>query len=163
MATDGGPIHPAGQWSEVSVLVPTGTTRTMEFVADNPGDWAIHCHMSHHTMNQMGHNGGVNMIGVKAAPLNAAVQSALPDYMSMGTTGMGDMGEMGMAVPRNSIPMLGTDGQHGYIDMGGILTVLKVRERVTAESAAGWYESPPGTLAIVATAAELRHDGIDVR
>ena len=163
MATDGGPIHPAGQWSEVSVLVPTGTTRTMEFVADNPGDWAIHCHMSHHTMNQMGHNGGVNMIGVKAAPLNAAVQSALPDYMSMGTTGMGDMGEMGMPVPRNSIPMLGTDGQHGYIDMGGILTVLKVRERVTAESAAGWYESPPGTLAIVATAAELRHDGIDVR
>ena len=162
VATDGGPIHPAGQWPEVSVLVPTGTTRTMEFVADNPGDWAIHCHMSHHTMNQMGHNGGVNMIGVKAAPLDAAVQSALPDYMSMGTTGMGDMGAMGMAVPRNSIPMLGTDGQHGHIDMGGILTVLKVRERVTAESAAGWYESPPGTLAIAATAAELARDGVHV-
>ena len=85
-----------------------------------------------------------------------------PTNMSTGTTGMGDMGEMGMTVPRNSIPMLGTDGQHGYIDMGGILTVLKVRERVTAESAAGWYESPPGTLAIAATAAERARDSVHV-
>ena len=69
---------------------------------------------------------------------------------------------MGMAVPRNSIPMLGTDGQHGYIDMGGILTVLKVRERVTAESAAGWYTSPPGTLALAATAEELARDGVRI-
>ena len=29
--------------------------RAYEFVADEPGDWAIHCHKSHHTMNAMGH------------------------------------------------------------------------------------------------------------
>ena len=34
---------------------PVGSTRTIEFVADNPGDWAMHCHMTHHVMNQMGH------------------------------------------------------------------------------------------------------------
>ena len=162
VATDGGPIHPAGQWPENTILVPTGTTRTMEFVANNPGDWAIHCHMTHHTMNQMGHNGGVNMLGVKPAALDAAVHSALPEYMSMGTTGMGDMAEMGMPVPRNSIPMVGTDGQYGYIDMGGILTVLKVREKLTPATAEAWYTSPRGTLALAATAVELARDGIDV-
>jgi len=162
VATDGGPIHPAGQWPENTILVPTGTTRTMEFVANNPGDWAIHCHMTHHTMNQMGHNGGVNMLGVKPAALDAAVHSALPEYMSMGTTGMGDMAEMGMPVPKNSIPMVGTDGQYGYIDMGGILTVLKVREKLTPATAEAWYTSPRGTLALAATAVELARDGIDV-
>ena len=162
VATDGGPIHPAGQWPENTILVPTGTTRTMEFVANNPGDWAIHCHMTHHTMNQMGHNGGVNMLGVKPAALDAAVHSALPEYMSMGTTGMGDMAEMGMPVPRNSIPMVGADGQYGYIDMGGILTVLKVREKLTPATADAWYTSPRGALALAATAAELARDGIDV-
>ncbi len=162
VATDGGPIHPAGQWPENTILVPTGTTRTMEFVANNPGDWAIHCHMTHHTMNQMGHNGGVNMLGVKPAALDAAVHSALPEYMSMGTTGMGDMAEMGMPVPRNSIPMVGADGQYGYIDMGGILTVLKVREKLTPATADAWYTSPRGALAIAATSAELARDGIDV-
>ncbi len=162
VATDGGPIHPAGQWPENTILVPTGTTRTMEFVADNPGDWAIHCHMTHHAMNQMGHNGGVNMLGVNSAAVDAAVRTALPEYMSMGTTGMGDMAEMGMSVPRNSIPMVGGDGQYGYIDMGGILTVLKVRERLTPATADAWYTSPRGALAVAATAAELARDGIAV-
>jgi hypothetical protein len=36
---------------------------TFEFVADNPGDWALHCHKTHHTMNAMGHE-VPNMIGV---------------------------------------------------------------------------------------------------
>jgi hypothetical protein len=28
-------------------------SRNVEFVATNPGDWMIHCHMPHHMMNQM--------------------------------------------------------------------------------------------------------------
>ena len=61
--TDGGPIPEAGQWPEITVLVPVGSTRTVEFIANNPGDWAFHCHMLHHTMNQMGH-GLPNIIGI---------------------------------------------------------------------------------------------------
>jgi FtsP/CotA-like multicopper oxidase with cupredoxin domain len=53
--TDGGPIPPSAQWPEATVLVPVGSIRDIEFVADNPGDWAFHCHKSHHTMNAMGH------------------------------------------------------------------------------------------------------------
>jgi hypothetical protein len=31
-----------------------GSTRAFEFVADDPGDWAMHCLMTHHIMNQIG-------------------------------------------------------------------------------------------------------------
>ena len=161
VATDGGEIPESARWPETTQLVPVGSTRTMEFVADNPGDWALHCHMSHHVMNQMGH-AGVNLLGVTPDALDDAVQPLLPDYMTMGHDGMGDMGEMGMPVPKNSIPMLGAPGPHGYIDMGGMFTVLKVRDRLAGTGDPGWYRNPPGTLAVAATAAELARDGIAV-
>ena len=46
-----------------TVLVGVGQTRNMEFISDAPGDWAFHCHMTHHVMNQMGHE-FPNMVGV---------------------------------------------------------------------------------------------------
>ena len=42
--------------------------------------------------------------------------------MTMGETGMAAMGEMGMKVPRNSLPMIGAQGAHDYITMGGMHT-----------------------------------------
>jgi FtsP/CotA-like multicopper oxidase with cupredoxin domain len=155
--TDGGPIAEAGQWPETSVLVPVGTTRTMEFTADNPGDWAMHCHMSHHVMNQMGH-GAPNLIGVNPGGLDKKVRKFLSGYMTMGETGMSEMGDMGMKMPPNSLPMVGAPGKHGYIDMGGMFTVVKIRENLTSYDDPGWYENPPGTLAVVATENELQRD-----
>jgi FtsP/CotA-like multicopper oxidase with cupredoxin domain len=38
-----------------------GSTRVIEFVPEEPGDWAMHCHMTHHVMTQMGH--GSPMVG----------------------------------------------------------------------------------------------------
>ena len=160
--TDGGQIPQAAQWPETTVLVPVGSTRTIEFVADEPGDWAMHCHMTHHVMNQMGH-GLPNMVGVQPGALDAKVRKLLPGYMTMGQTGMADMAEMGMAVPKNSIPMLGGPGKHDYITMGGMFTILKVREKLQNYNDPGWYENPPGTLALNATEDELRRDGIDVK
>jgi FtsP/CotA-like multicopper oxidase with cupredoxin domain len=153
--TDGGRIAEAGQWPETTVLVPVGSTRTIEFVADAPGDWAFHCHMTHHVMNQMGH-GLPNMLGVETRGLDATVQKVLPDYMTMGASGMGDMSEMSMGAPPNSIPMGGGNGPFGTIDMGGMFTVLKVREGITSYDDPGWYEHPPGTLAAPAGTDELR-------
>ena len=139
-----------------SVLVPVGATRTIEFVADNPGDWPLHCHMTHHTMNQMGHS-GPNMLGVDTRGLDRKVDAVVPGYMSMGQTGADDM--MSMGVPANSIPMLGGDGPFGQIDMGGMFTILKVRDELNGKI--GWYQHPKGTVADVATGDELRRDGID--
>ena len=160
VGTDGGPIPEAGQWPESTVIVPVGSTRTIEFVADAAGDWPFHCHMTHHVMNQMGH-GLPNMIGVAPGAADDRIQSLLPGYMSMGQAGMGEMAEMqGMPVPRNSIPMRGGQGPYGAIDMGGMFTVLKVRERVAGAGDPGWYEHPNGSVASTASAAELRRDGV---
>ena len=54
--TDGGWVPETAQWPETTTDVPVGAIRAIEFVADAPGDWAFHCHKSHHTMNAMGHN-----------------------------------------------------------------------------------------------------------
>ena len=160
-ATDGGRIPEAGQWPETTVLVPVGSTRDIEFVADQPGDWALHCHMTHHTMNQMGHRVPI-MLGVKTDDLDAKVRQLLPEYMTMGNTGMGDMAAMGMAAPKNSIPMVGGKGPFGTIDMGGMFTVFKVRDGITSYDDPGWYDHPHGTVAEPARPDELRADGIKV-
>ena len=154
---DGLPIPEATQQPGNTVLVAVGQTRTVEFIADNPGDWAMHCHMTHHTMNQMGHN-APNLIGVRPGKLDKSVSKLLPGYMAMGESGMADMGEMGMPVPRNSIPMVGAQGKHDYIDMGGMFTIVKVRENLTSYDDPGWYENPPGTLATLASNEELQRD-----
>jgi hypothetical protein len=118
--------------------------------------------MLHHVMNQMGHDFG-NVVGVDYGDLNKKIRKLIPGYMFMGETGMWDMPEMGMAVPRNSLPMIGGPGKHDYITMGGMFTILKVRDSLPADgSDPGWYENPPGTLAGPAADADLQRDGINV-
>ena len=82
--------------------------------------------------------------------------------MTMGETGMAEMGTMGMKVPHNSLPMVGGDGPFDYITMGGMFTVLKIREGVTSYEDPGWYKHPEGTVALVAAAGDLRRDNIEV-
>ena len=85
--------------------------------------------------------------------------------MTMGHTGM-DMGKMAevMPYPRNTISMKGASGPFGdYISMGGLFTIIKVRDRLQSyDEDPGWYKHPPGTVALKATDEELRRDGIDV-
>ena len=160
--TDGGQIPESAQWPETTALTAVGSTRTFDFIADEPGDWALHCHMTHHVMNQMGHEFG-NMIGVNTEGLNQKIRRFLPGYMTMGEDGMAEMGDMGMANPPNSIPMLGGEGPFGYITMGGMFTILKVREGLTSYDDPGWYNHPPGTLASEASPEELQRDGISTQ
>ena len=159
---DGGPVPEAARQKDVTVLVPVGSTRTIDFVADAPGDWAFHCHMTHHVMNQMGHN-SLNLIGVDTNKVDELVsKSLIPGFMSMGQDGMGAMGDMGMAVPKNSIPMIGGHGQYDPITMGGMFSILKVRDNLKSYDDPGWYQHPPGTLASLALESDLKRDGIQV-
>ncbi|HSU68888.1 MAG TPA: copper oxidase [Tepidisphaeraceae bacterium] len=160
--TDGGFIPETARMPANTVLVPVGSTRAIDFMADNPGDWAMHCHMTHHVMNQMGHS-GPNMVGVNPHAINAKVNKLLPAYMTMGQTGMGDMGDMHMPIPKNSIAMLMGRGQFGVIDMGGMFTIVKVRERIDGFEDPGDYAFPPGSVARVATREELSRDGIELK
>jgi hypothetical protein len=155
--TDGGPVPRSARWPETTVLVPVGTVRVMELTAAVPGDWPVHCHMTHHAMNQMGHD-AANLIGADVAGLDQKIGPLVPGYMTMGQTGMGNMS--GMALPKNAISMRGVPGPFGYIDMGGMFTILKIRRRLTAGVDPGWYEHPSGQVAQEASAAELSRDRI---
>ncbi len=159
--TDGGQIAESAQQVEVTALTAVGQTRTFEFVADEPGDWAMHCHMTHHVMNQMGHR-FPNLIGIDPTGLNQKIRKFLPGYMTMGQDGMGDMGDMGMKNPKNSIPMVGGPGPFDYITMGGLFTILKVREGIMNYEDPGWYQHPEGTLAVAAQEEDLKRDGIEL-
>jgi len=163
VGTDGGRVPASARVPETTVLVPTGTVRTIEFVARAPGDWPLHCHMTHHAMNQMGH-AAANLVGVDTSGIDPRMREVVPGYMTMGDKGMDAMSEMRMTQPANAIAMLGGAGPHGTIAMGGMFTLLKVRPRgalaATGDGDPGWYAAPPSEQASEATAAELARDGI---
>jgi manganese oxidase len=144
--TDGGPIPRTAWWPENTVNVPVGTTRDFECVFDEPGDWALHCHKSHHTMNPMGHD-VPNMMGVAQGTAEKKIRKHLPGYMAMGEKGMGNMHEMGR--PKNTLPMMTGTGPFGPIEMGGMFTLMKVRDELPKgyDEDPGWYAHPPGSIA----------------
>jgi FtsP/CotA-like multicopper oxidase with cupredoxin domain len=145
--TDGGWVPPAARWPEVTTDVAVGQMRAFEFDAI-AGDWAIHCHKSHHTMNAMGH-GVPNMIGVDHRGVAERITKLVPDYMVMGDKGMADMGSMEMPLPDNTLPMMTGQGPFGPMEMGGMFTAVKVRDDVRpgVYKDPGWYQHPQGTVA----------------
>ena len=145
--TDGGWVKPSARWPEVTTDIAVGQMRAIEFVADAPGDWAFHCHKSHHTMNAMGHD-VPTMIGVDHKGVAAKINKLVPGYMVMGDKG-GSMGDMRMPLPENTLPMMSGDGPFGGLEMGGMFTTLKVREGLARNDYKdpGWYQHPQGTVA----------------
>jgi FtsP/CotA-like multicopper oxidase with cupredoxin domain len=145
--TDGGWTAPGTRWPEVTTDVAVGQMRAIEFIANEPGDWAFHCHKSHHTMNAMGHN-VPTMIGVDHRGIAEKISKIVPDYMVMGDKG-GSMGGMEMPIPENTLPMMTGDGPFGGVEMGGMFTVLKVRrdQKRGDYTDPGWYKHPAGTVA----------------
>ncbi|HEU4417410.1 MAG TPA: copper oxidase [Planctomycetota bacterium] len=158
VATDGGEVPPGARWPETTVVVATGQTRTIEFVADAPGDWAMHCHMTHHVMTQMGHD-IPNLLGVDASRFDEKLAAAVPSYLDMGKSST-DPHAPDETLPKNSQPMVGGQAGFGYVTMGGMVTVLKVRDGIADYADPGHYVHPPGTVAEVASSEDLRRDGI---
>ena len=154
--TDGGWVPKSARWPEVTTDIGVGQMRAFEFDAA-AGDWALHCHKSHHTMNAMGHS-VPTMIGVDHRSVAEKITRLVPDYMVMGERGMHDMAEMAMPLPDNTLPMMTGTGPFGAIGMGGMFSVVKVRDSVKPGdySDPGWYTHPSGTLAYEYTGTEPR-------
>ena len=146
--TDGGPTPKTARQHEITENIAVGQMRQLDFLADEEGDWAIHCHKSHHTMNPMGHD-VPTLIGVDHRGVARQITRLIPDYMVMGERGMKDMTEMEMPLPENTPPMMAGDGPFGAIGMGGMMSVVKVRRGQPRGdySDPGWFEHPPGTVA----------------
>ncbi len=145
--TDGGWIPKSARWPEVTTDIAVGQMRAIEFDATEPGDWAFHCHKSHHTMNAMGHN-VPNMVGVDQREISKNISQLIPDYMVMGDAG-GSMDGMEMPIPDNTLPMMTGQGPFGGIEMGGMFTVVKIREGLARNDYKdpGWYRHSKGTVA----------------
>ena len=163
--TDGGPTPRSARWPEVTTDIAVGQMRQIDFLADEAGDWAFHCHKSHHTMNAMGHN-VPTMIGVDHRSVARQITRLIPDYMVMGERGMHDMTEMPMPLPDNTAAMMTGTGPFGAVGMGGMFSVLKVRkdQKPGDYTDPGWYRHPAGELAYEWTGAlpdpaRLKADG----
>jgi hypothetical protein len=88
--TEGGRIPETAWQPGNTVLVGVAQSRDVEFVANNPGDWMLHCHMPHHMMNQMSSN--VGPMSRKGAGMPAGLDMNQGMGMLNGTPGapMGD-------------------------------------------------------------------------
>jgi len=146
--TDGGPTPRSTRQYEVTQDIAVGQMRQIEFLADEEGDWAFHCHKSHHTMNAMGHD-VPTMIGVSQRGIASKINRLIPGYMAMGEHGMDEMSTMRMPLPANTLPMMTGEGPFGAVGMGGMFSVVKVRrgQKRNDFSDPGWYKHPPGTVA----------------
>lgn len=159
----------SAQYTEVTVNVAPGETRDIELIADNPGDWAFHCHKSHHVMNQMNHD-LPNLTGINKVGIEDRIKQFFPDFMGlMSINGMTEMfemygmnemmHEMNIKFPSNLSP-IGNPGPFDVIEMGSMFTVFKVRDDLTDYTDPGWYKHPPGT---VADAVDIENVPQDIR
>ena len=110
--TEGGRIPETAWWPGNTVLVGAAQARDIEFIADNPGDWMLHCHLPHHMMNQMasqagpmtrmaGFPGGKGMRGSDSSGRMTPRGENPDDMQSMGR---GDMKGMDMSKTSNTNP-----------------------------------------------------------
>lgn len=149
--SDGGRWRESAWRTESTEIVGVGQTRDLEFTAV-PGDWIFHCHMAHHTMNAMGH-GVPNPVGVEQASLADQIREILPGYTAMGKSGMAEhqnhtaMGHH--PGPENTLPMMMGNGPYGNLEMGGMFTMIKVRDDLSRDDYGdpGWYAEADGRRA----------------
>src|SRR6516162_10293621 len=75
--TEGGRL-PRTNWDPGNtVLVGVAQSRDVEFVANNPGDWMLHCHLPHHMMNQMSSSVGPMTRGGRGMPAGVGMEEGM--------------------------------------------------------------------------------------
>jgi hypothetical protein len=93
--TEGG-RQPRATWGpNNTVLVGVAQSRNVEFVATNPGDWMIHCHMPHHMMNQM-----ASMAGPMTRRAGMVAGAGMEEGMGMLRGGAATAAENGASMGR---------------------------------------------------------------
>jgi hypothetical protein len=129
--TEGG-RQPQTTWGpKNTVLVGVAEAYDIEFVANNPGDWMVHCHLPHHMMNQMSSMVGPMTRGGGAMPAGLDMESGM-GMLRRGAATSEENGPSlgrGMGVgatheeattngPMQEMPGM-SHGEHGSMQMGG--------------------------------------------
>ena len=104
--TEGGRIPESAWIPGNNVLVGVAQVREIEFIANNPGDWVLHCHMFHHMMNHM-----TSMVGMAGGHTRKGMPAGLGMDNSMGmlTRGPALSEELGPALGRGLGEQTGND------------------------------------------------------
>ncbi len=147
--TEGGRIPEGAWWPGNTVLVGVAQARAIEFVANNPGDWMLHCHLPHHMMNQMSSNVGPMTRGV-----------GMPAGGDM-NTGMGMLQGMdGIASDANDVPNFPQDA---YME-GPMMTIDQAVERPENFGLkAGWSGFMQGMMTFVRVLEPSQYDAVIAR
>jgi FtsP/CotA-like multicopper oxidase with cupredoxin domain len=160
--TEGGRIPDSAWIPTNNIVVGVGQSRDAEFIANNPGDWMIHCHILHHMMNHM-----VSMVGPmpQMTSISHRERRLLPDAQG-GNLASGEMGaglepSLGPAISADRAVMTGmrpTDmtAKHsvpGYpqdmMEMHGMLTPAQMK-KVTTPLTRGMRQNwPMGSQAMM--------------
>jgi hypothetical protein len=121
-----------------NVLVGVAQARDIEFIANNPGDWLLHCHMFHHMMNHM---------TVMVGPMGGHVRGGMP----AGTNAQAGMGmtQGGPALSPENGPSMG----RGMGENTGNERAVR-----TGPAAGGGHAGHGGMGPVVVVGAGLRGD-----
>ena len=122
--TEGGRIPESAWWPGNTVLVGVAQARNVEFIADNPGDWMLHCHLPHHMMNQMASQAGPMTrmagfpggVGLRGDDSHGRITSRGEDGDSMETMKPEDM--QGMDMGGSKTPNASTDPSIPAAELG---------------------------------------------
>jgi FtsP/CotA-like multicopper oxidase with cupredoxin domain len=117
--TEGGRIPEPAWVPGNNVLIGVAQARDVEFIANNPGDWIMHCHMFHHTMNHM-----VSMAGPMARVGPGDPRGRVPGYPQNmeGGMAMTIAEDDARRLPRREARGMRTDWSH----VKGLTTIVRV-------------------------------------
>jgi hypothetical protein len=135
--TEGGRIPKENWIPGNTTLVGVAQARDFEFVANNPGNWMIHCHLPHHMMNQMSSNVGPMTRSSSGMPAGLGMEEGMG--MLRGTPGAPAGDDYGFSLGRGLGAGSSNDRQVG----NSPLTPEKAKEAM--QSMSGAQHSMPGT------------------
>jgi FtsP/CotA-like multicopper oxidase with cupredoxin domain len=126
--TEGGRIPESAWIPGNNVLIGVAQARDVEFIANNPGDWIMHCHMFHHTMNHM-----VSMAGPMTRVAPDDPRGRVPGYPQNMEAGMG------MEIPEDDVRQLARREARGmrrdWSHIKGLTTIVRVHFRTDPSAA----------------------------
>jgi FtsP/CotA-like multicopper oxidase with cupredoxin domain len=115
--TEAGRIPETAWIPSNNVLVGVAQAREVEFIANNPGDWVLHCHMFHHMMNHMTVMVGPMALQMGGMPAGGNAQA-----------GMG-MTQGGHALAKENGPSLGRGMGENTSNERAVMTGMKMDNR----------------------------------
>lgn len=146
--TEGGRIPDSAWIPSNNVVVGVAQSRDVEFIANNPGDWVLHCHMFHHMMNHM-----VTQVGPIIRQKKNDPGFQVPGYPQI-MKGMASMKMEGMKKDghgeHESMPKMTMDATDDYSMKMTMEDMRKITSRrETHGMREGWYKGVKGLFTVL--------------